>query len=170
MKKLLSILLLATTITYLSASTQSVEINFSDINNKKYIMTSTENGLTIKGLEGKVIFLEFFGYKCPPCIKSIPHLIELQDKYKDKLAIVSIELQGLSTKETKEFVDKKGMNYIVASEDGADEVVEYIAQRARWRGSIPFLVAVDTKGEVRFVQAGMIGQETLESLIEKLSH
>lgn len=170
MKKLLSLLLIATaTVTFSLASDVLSKMDFTDVNGNEYTVQGTENGLTITGLENKVIFLEFFGYKCPPCLKSIPHLIKLQNKYKDKLAIVSIELQGYSTEETKEFVQEKRMNYIVASEDDAGEVVEYISQRAGWRGSIPFLVAVDTKGEVRFVQAGMIDEETLESLIEKLS-
>lgn len=169
MKKIFSLLLLATiTITLSSASGVLSKMKFLDVNGKEYTVQGTQNGLTIKELENKVIFLEFFGHRCPPCLKSIPHLIKLQEKYKDKLAIVSIELQGYSTEETKKFVEEKGMNYIVASEDDSADVVEYISQRAGWRGSIPFLVAVDNKGEVRFVQAGMIEKSTLESLVNKL--
>ena len=61
------------------------------------------------------------------------------------------------------------MNYIVVAEEKASELVNYIQQRAQWKGSIPFLVALDTKGDVQFVQAGMLPEESLEELISQLS-
>lgn len=145
------------------------EMSMTDITGKTYKVTGTQNGLDIEGLKGKVVFLEFFGHKCPPCLASIPHLIKLQEKHKDKLAIVAIEVQGYTDAQVKSFAQEKGMNYIAGAEEKAYELVDYIAQRAQWRGSIPFMVALDTNGDVQFVQAGMIPEETLEELISKLS-
>ena len=173
MKKLLTTsLLLLSLLTYTQAAeneTPLAEMTMTDIKGKTYDITGTEQGLLIKGLEGKVVFLEFFGHKCPPCLASIPHLIKLQKKHKDKLAIVSIEVQGYNQEQTKKFAKEKGMNYIVVSEEKASELVNYIQQRAQWRGSIPFLVALDTKGDVQFVQAGMLPEASLEELISQLS-
>ena len=173
MKKLFSTsLLLLSLLTYTHAAgnqTVLAEMTMTDITGKTYDVTGTEQGLDIKGLEGKVIFLEFFGHKCPPCLASIPHLIKLQKKHKDKLAIVSIEVQGYNHEQVKKFAKEKGMNYIVASEEKATELVNYIQQRAQWRGSIPFLVAMDTKGDVQFIQAGMLPESSLEELISQLS-
>ena len=146
-----------------------IMMSMTDTKGTTYAVQGTEEGLNIQGLAGKVVFLEFFGHKCPPCLASIPHLIKLQNKYKDKLAIVAIEVQGYSNVQTKKFVEAKGINYIVLSEDKASDVVSYIQQRAQWRGSIPFLVALDTKGDVQFVQAGMIPEESLEELFSQLS-
>ncbi len=144
-------------------------MTMTDINGKTYTVEGTEQGLNIEGLKGKVVFLEFFGHKCPPCLASIPHLIKLQKKYKDIFAIVSIEVQGLNSEQTKQFAKDKQLNYIVLSEEKASDVVAYIQQRAQWRGGIPFLIAMDTKGDVQFVQAGMLPEESLESLIQQLS-
>ncbi|MCF6243453.1 MAG: TlpA family protein disulfide reductase [Sulfurovum sp.] len=144
-------------------------MSMTDINGKTYNVEGTEQGLNIQGLKGKVVFLEFFGHKCPPCLASIPHLIKLQEKHKDKLAIVSIEVQGYNSEQTKKFVKEKNINYIVLSEEKASDVVRYIQQRAQWKGSIPFLVALDTKGDVQFVQAGMLPEASLEDLIQQLS-
>jgi thiol-disulfide isomerase/thioredoxin len=141
----------------------------TDVTGKSYTAIPTKEGLEIEGLEGKIVFLEFFGHKCPPCLASIPHLINLQRKYKDKLAIVAIEVQGYNHNKTKKFAKEKGMNYIVVSEEKASELVQYIQQRAQWRGSIPFLVALDTAGDVKFIQAGMLQESALEELITKLS-
>jgi len=173
MKKLLSTsLLLLSLLTYSQAAgneTPLAEMTMTDIKGKTYDVTGTEQGLKIKGLEGKVIFLEFFGHKCPPCLASIPHLVKLQKKHKNKLAIVAIEVQGHNQEQTKKFAKEKGMNYIVVSEEKASELVNYIQQRAQWKGSIPFLVALDTKGDVQFVQAGMLPEASLEELISQLS-
>ena len=173
MKNLLTLtLLLFSLFTYTQAAEDNsalVAMKMTDVKGKTYDVQGTEQGLKIKGLEGKVVFLEFFGHKCPPCLASIPHLIELQNKHRDKLAIVSIEVQGYNHKQTKKFAKEKGMNYIVVAEEKASELVNYIQQRAQWRGSIPFLVALDTQGDVQFVQAGMLPEESLEELISQLS-
>lgn len=149
-----------------STSTSNPLMTLTDINGTTYKIKGTQEGLDIEGLKGKVVFLEFFGHQCPPCLASIPHLINLKNKYKDKLAIVSIEVQGYDTKQLSAFAKEKGMNYTVISGNTASEVVDYIQQRAQWRGSIPFLVVLDPKGNVQFVQAGMLPESSLEKLIE----
>ena len=173
MKKLFSItLLLVSLLSYTQAAQNEnllAKMSMTDVKGKTYNVAGTEQGLVIEGLEGKVVFLEFFGHKCPPCLASIPHLIDLQNKYKDTLAIVAIEVQGYNHEQVKKFAKEKKMNYIAVSEEKASELVNYIQQRAQWRGSIPFLVALDTKGDVQFVQAGMLPESSLEELISQLS-
>ena len=170
MKKLLTALLLTLA---LVSTTQAQEkkssLQIKDINGKSYTITGTPEGLKISGMEGKVVFLEFFGHKCPPCLMSIPHLVDLQKKHKGKLAIIAVEVQGLDKGELKRFVKQKGINYTVVS--GTDEhlFVSYIAQRAQWQGSIPFLLALDKKGDVQYIQAGMLPESALEELFTKLS-
>jgi len=168
MKKIvLSILMLLSLSVFSQASTQPV-MKLTDINGITHKIVGTDEGLKIKGLEGKIVFLEFFGHRCPPCLASIPHMIDLQKKYKDKLAVIAIEVQGLSNAQLQQFAKKKGMNYIVVADEKAGNFTNYIGQRAQWRGSIPFLVALDKKGNVQFVQAGMLPEASLEELIRQL--
>lgn len=173
MKKLLTVLALTLSLSLFAQAKatedQSVKMSMTDTNGKTYEVMGTEQGIKIKGLEGKIVFLEFFGHQCPPCLASIPHLIDLQKKYKDKLAIVAIEVQGYNSKMLKQFAKQKGINYITVSESTASRLTYYIQQRAKWRGSIPFLVAMDTNGDVQFVQAGMLPEKFLEKLISELS-
>jgi thiol-disulfide isomerase/thioredoxin len=171
MKKLFLTLIATLSISFLHAQSpvSHPTMKITDVNGKSYTVKGTANGLDIEGMKGKVIFLEFFGHKCPPCLASIPHLINLQNKYKDKLAVVAIEVQGYTTDQLREFAKRKGINYTVVSDRDAGMLVDYIAQRARWTGSIPFLVAIDTTGNVQFVQAGMLPESALEGLISQLS-
>ena len=148
---------------------KTVSMHMTDIKGKTYKVTGTVDGLTIEGLENKVIFLEFFGHQCPPCLASIPHLINLQKKHQKELAIVAIEVQGYDTATLSKFAKEKGMDYIVVSEETASKLVTYIQQRAQWSGGIPFLVALDKTGNVQFIQAGMLPEESLEALFKDLS-
>jgi len=152
----------------LFATNKQLTFSMTDINGVKYTVKNTDQGLDISGMKDKVVFLEFFGHNCPPCLASIPHLINLQNKYKDKLVIMAIEVQGYSTQQLKKFAQFKKMNYIAISEKTASGVVSHIQQRAQWRGSIPFLVAMDRNGDVQFVQAGMLPETALDKLIQRL--
>ncbi|WP_294955132.1 TlpA disulfide reductase family protein [Sulfurovum sp.] len=165
---LMSALMLFALSSFSQAAGKQPVMNITDINGHTYHITGTEQGFKIKGLEGKIIFLEFFGHRCPPCLASIPHLIDMQKKYKDKLAVISIEVQGLTNGQLQQFAKEKGMNYIVVANEKAGKFTDYIAQRAQWRGSIPFMVALDKKGNVQFVQAGMLPESSLEELVRQL--
>ena len=170
MKKLLTVVLLTLA---LVSTTQAQEkkssLQVKDINGKSYTITGTPEGLKISGMEGKVVFLEFFGHKCPPCLMSIPHLIDMQKKHKGKLAVIAVEVQGLGNSELKRFVKQKGINYTVISGEQERLFVSYISQRAQWQGSIPFLLVLDKKGDVQYIQAGMLPESALEELFTKLS-
>ena len=169
MNKLLTILLIASFTFFAHAKKiDAPELSITDTKGTTYNVTETEEGLIIQGLEGKVLLLEFFGHKCPPCLASIPHLIDLQKKHKKDVAILSIEVQGLSNKEVLAFAKKKGINYITVAEEKASKFVNYIQGRAQWKGSIPFLVALNPAGDVKYIHAGMLQEESLEDLITEL--
>ncbi len=170
MKKILAVMLFLTlSIIAQNADKLSFPMSMTDINGVKHDIIGTNTGLKFKGLEGKVVFLEFFGYECPPCLASIPHLIDLKKKYKDKLAVVAVEVWGLNNKQLKVFAKRKGINYIIGSSEKAQLLISYMQQRAKWKGSVPFFVAMDTKGNVKFFQAGMLPESFLEELFQELS-
>lgn len=169
MKKVLLSLFLAFSLTSTIHAEEMPDLTFKDINGNTIAAKGSTQGIDIPTLKGKIVFLEFFGHQCPPCLMSIPHMIDIQKKHADKLAVIAVEVQGLTTEQLKTFTAEKGMNYTVASQSDADMLTNYIAARAQWNGSIPFTVAMNAKGEVQFVQAGMLPPEYLEELFTQLS-
>ena len=130
-----------------------------------------ENGISFQEHKNKVVFLLFFGYRCPPCLGEIPELIELQKEKGDKLAIIAMEVQGLPEKQLKVFKALKKINYTLlsGSTQNNSKFVSYIEQRAQWGRRIPFLVGINSKGEVNFVQLGGMSKSYLEEVFEQLS-
>jgi thiol-disulfide isomerase/thioredoxin len=70
--------------------------------------------VTLADSHGKVILLNFWATWCGPCRAEIPDLIELQNKYKDRLQILGLVVDDDDRDVIKEFVEKFGINYPVA--------------------------------------------------------
>jgi len=101
--------------------------------------------------EGKVYVVEFWATWCPPCRTSIPHLTEVQKKYKDKGVTVIGITNEKDIEKVKTFVTEQGdkMDYTVAV-DAERKVSEGYMKAYAQRG-IPAAFIVDKKGNVAWV-------------------
>jgi len=70
--------------------------------------------VTLAGSRGKVILLNFWATWCGPCRAEISDLVELQNKYKDRLQILGLVVDDDDQDAIKEFTEKFGINYPVA--------------------------------------------------------
>ena len=167
MSKLIK-LFLATTLIATFAFAQNKLLNFKvqTIDNKTLEVSEAKNGLAFKDFKGKVVLLEFWGTHCPPCLMSIPHYKKLTKEYKDKLAMVAIEVQMTPKEQLKKFVEDKGINYYVGTQEDNLNFVRYVAQRAGWRGAIPYLIALDTNGNVIDIKRGLASEDYVRGIIE----
>ena len=93
----------------------------------------------------QVVVVEFWATWCPPCRASIPHLTELQKKFKD------VRFVGVSDEDAtvvKKFVAKMGekMDYAVAVDKERKTSAGYM--EAYGIGGIPHAFIVDLHGQV----------------------
>jgi len=70
--------------------------------------------VTLAGSRGKVILLNFWATWCGPCRAEIPDLVELQNKYQDRLQILGLVVDDDDQDAIKEFTEKFSINYPVA--------------------------------------------------------
>ncbi len=98
--------------------------------------------------KGKKIFVvEFWATWCPPCRTSIPHLTELQKKYKAK-DVVFIGVSDEKASVVKPFVEKQGdkMDYVVAADKDRKTFAAYM--KAYGMNGIPHAFVVDKEGRI----------------------
>lgn len=89
-----------------------------DLTGQAFIEITAETWLNsdpikIADLKGKVVVAEFWATWCPPCQKSIPHLIELNEKFKEK-GVVIIGLTDEGKDVVEPFAKKMNMKYPIA--------------------------------------------------------
>ena len=78
----------------LSMMLHAQEMEMTDTEGKNYKVSAQEDEFKIEGMEGKVVFLEFFGLNCPACKELMPKLIALQKQYPSRLKVMAIEVQN----------------------------------------------------------------------------
>jgi len=72
------------------------------------------SGRTVKlsELKGKVVLLDFWATWCPPCRVEIPHLLELNRKFKDEdFVLISVSLDR-DLQAARQFVKDKAMDWV----------------------------------------------------------
>lgn len=100
-----------------------------------------------KGKGSQVYVVEFWATWCPPCRESIPHLTELQKKFKDKnVTIIGVSDEAVD--EVVPFVKEMGdkMDYVIAVDDEQKTAVNYMA--AFDQDGIPTAFIVDKAGRI----------------------
>ncbi len=100
---------------------------------------------------GKVYVVEFWATWCGPCITSIPHLSQLQAKFKDDVIFIGQNCSEDDPAAVEEFVRKMGdkMAYRVALDDN-DRVHKSWMAAADQHG-IPTAFVVDKTGKIAFI-------------------
>lgn len=124
--------------------------------------------------DGKVYLVEFWATWCGPCIRSMPHIVEMQENFGDRgFQVVSISDEDLETVEgflEREVPGKDGMTYkeltsaycLTTDPDGSAEK-DYM--RAAGQNGIPTAFLVGKTGKIEWIGHPM---DNLDKVIEQV--
>ncbi len=93
---------------------------------------------------GKIVLLEFWATWCPPCRVSVPDLVGIQEKYRNKEFVIlgiSIDEGGDITAKLNEFIKEYKINYAILIGD------ENVSNAYNVRG-IPVTFLIDREGKI----------------------
>ena len=114
--------------------------------------------LKIADQKGKIVIIEFWATWCPPCRRSIPRLIELYKKYKDK-GVVLMAFTDEAKETAEPFAKKMNMTYPIGT--GSSLGNEYGVE------GIPHAIIVGTDGKIAW--SGNPLNEKFEKAVEELA-
>lgn len=124
-------------LTYAEDSNNNPKVTFPSFSDSSYI-----HGPKIKAsdLKGKVVFFEYWGINCPPCIAAMPHLQELQNKYQSKgFTVIGSHCQ-LPSPRVKQFLEEKKITFPIYQSQSIPE--------ASCPGGLPHAVLIGANGRV----------------------
>lgn len=119
--------------------------------------TETGEVIDTRDLVGKVVFINFWATWCPPCVKEMPSIQSLYNKFKDNKEVVFLIVDVESDVEgTKQFLVDNKLTLPISYRDG-NIPEEWLG------GAIPTTVILDKKGKIAARQEGMYDFSTKES-------
>ncbi len=146
---------------------------FASANDTFTLQTIDESNITVNTQNDKMVFNEynntivmllFFGHNCKPCLKEIPTLKEFMDKKHKDLKLLAFDIHGYDKEDLKKFKKEHNINYTLLTREDNIKFIKLIKVKAKWRGSIPFIVVFNKKGEPKLAHRGSLSLEKFEKI------
>lgn len=125
------------------------------------------DALTLAGLKGRVVYIEFWTFGCYNCINTLPAVKGYDKKFRDKgLTVIGIETPEFDSERVLDnliaAVKKRGIDYPVLTDYGSKNWEAYKVNA--W----PTIVIIDKQGRIRYRHIGEGAYDTQERVIETL--
>lgn len=146
-KKTLALLVVFTLVLISGLSAAELGINKGDIAPDFILETLSGEKHSLSDYKGKQnVLLVFWASWCPPCMREIPDLIEIENKYSDKgLKILAVNVTTSDRlSKVKSTIKQKKINYTVLLDQTGE-----IATTYQVRG-IPTNIIVDKEGVIKY--------------------
>lgn len=124
-----------------------------------FVLNSAQPPSTFLEVNDKLVILDFFGTWCAPCIRALPNLKTMQDKFKNEIRILLIAEENVQL--LKNFIKKQqGFNLSMVADSGG--VIRKLFQPPYY----PYTLVIGKKGRVLALPSqGQITEEAIRKWI-----
>lgn len=127
---------------------------------------NVDEPLTIKGLKGKVVLLDFWTYCCINCLHVIPDLKKLEKRYPEELVVIGVHSAKFSSEKETKNIKQAVLRYEIAHPVVNDR--DFSIWNSYFVRSWPTLVLVDPEGYVVGQVSGEGNYDVLDKNIQNL--
>ena len=120
---------------------------------------NTDKPITLAGLRGKIVLLDFWTYCCINCMHIIPDLKKLEQKYSKELVVIGVHSAKFKTEKESENIQQAILRYGIEHPVVNDN--EFRIWQSYTVSSWPTMVLIDTDGYI-------VGQQPGEGLYDLL--
>jgi thiol-disulfide isomerase/thioredoxin len=122
--------------------------------------------LTLRGLSGHVVLIEFWSFACGNCQRTLPFVRHMHGRYRPGLVVLGVHTPELPferpTRNVERAVRERGLEFPI----GLDN--DYGAWNAFGNRYWPSLYLIDAEGHVRYRRVGESGYRRTEATIVAL--
>lgn len=124
---------------------------------------NTEAPLTLSGLRGKIILLDFWTYGCINCIHMLPVLRQLEERFPEELVVIGVHSAKFQnegqTDNLRQIVERYNITHPVIND------VEFRVWDSFFVSAWPTSVIIDPNGNIVAVQPGEVPFDAFETYI-----
>lgn len=134
---------------------------------EKWFNTPQGKPLSLDKLRGKVVLIDFWTYSCINCIRTIPHLRKLHDKYQDRgLVVIGVHTPEFAFERDhtniRKAIDDLGVSWPVAVDN------EYQTWKNYYNRYWPAHYLIDADGNIQQVHYGEGAYDETSELVGEL--
>src|SRR5215831_10883515 len=128
---------------------------------------NTSTPLSLSQLRGKVVLVDFWTYACINCIRTLPHVTSLYEKYKEiGFMVIGVHTPEFAFEKQTANVERALQQYMMHYPVAQDN--DYATWKAYHNRFWPAQYLIDTKGNIRMVHTGEGAYEEIEMAVKVL--
>jgi len=144
---------------------------FTNLENETQSIQVKNNYYTFPKIEQPIVLINFLATWCPPCIGQIPHLNNLQKKYKDNLYILGTLIydNNITDEDIDKFIASQKINFFLSKDiKNSIKFSNFVAPKLHLKPnfSLPLMILF-LNGRYYTHYEGSIPEEMIESDIKQ---
>ncbi|HEY4410189.1 MAG TPA: TlpA disulfide reductase family protein [Acidimicrobiia bacterium] len=117
--------------------------------------------VSLEAFRGKPVVLNFFGSWCPPCVRELPALEAMAERYRGRVQFVGVTFND-TREAARSLLDRSGVSYPAAFDAKSDLAYDYGIQ------GMPTTLFIGPDGNLVEGKKGEFSEPQLQAVIDRL--